>query len=119
MDDLTLDNFFARTGFRFRVSKEQRQRIEAGTLTREQAFEEFLSNGGIDRLQNQNKQVIPDTVFQDPDLTLDNFAEKVAAVTGTPRRFRVSRDQAQRIRSGELTREQAFQETLQSRRVQS
>lgn len=40
------------------------------------------------------------------DITLENFTEK------TGRRFRVSRDQKQRIDNGELTREQAFQEFI-------
>jgi hypothetical protein len=41
-DQLTLDNFSTLTGRRFRVTTEQKMRIKAGTLTREQAFQEFL-----------------------------------------------------------------------------
>jgi hypothetical protein len=42
VDQLTLDNFRSITGRRFRVTTEQQGKIKAGTLTREQAFAEFL-----------------------------------------------------------------------------
>lgn len=39
---LTLENYRSVTGKRFRVTPEQKVRIKAGTLTREEAFQEFL-----------------------------------------------------------------------------
>jgi len=51
MNDLTLENFHEKTGFRFRVSNEQFARIEASTLTREQAFAEFIAAGGAEKLK--------------------------------------------------------------------
>jgi hypothetical protein len=80
-------------------------------LTRDQAFEEFMQDGGLDRLMNQ-KPDVPNSVFLDEDLTLDNFEDKVEAAIGVKRRFRVSRGQHARIAAGELTREEAFQETV-------
>ena len=44
--NLTLANFSTLTGRRFRVTTEQQARIKAGTLTREQAFQEFLKELG-------------------------------------------------------------------------
>lgn len=41
VNSLTLDNFQQLTGKRFRMTKEQSLRAEAGTLTRAQALEEF------------------------------------------------------------------------------
>lgn len=41
VNELTLDNFRAITGKRFRMTKEQFARSKAGQLTREQAFEEL------------------------------------------------------------------------------
>lgn len=116
MSDLTIDNFNERTGFRFRISREQKLRIEAGTLTREAAFAEFLSNGGLDRLQSGRRPEIPDEIFADPDLTVDNFSEKVKILTGIARRFRVSQEQNARIEAGTLTREQALAETVAAKK---
>jgi len=45
-------------------------------------------------------------------LTLDNFLER------TGLRFRVSREQNQQIKDGTLTREQAFQQALESGQIQ-
>ncbi len=42
---LTLENYRSVTGKRFRVTPEQKARIKAGTLTREEAFQEFLRKG--------------------------------------------------------------------------
>jgi len=61
MNDLTLENFHEKTGFRFRVSNEQFARIEASTLTREQAFAEFIAAGGADKLKPRKPEV-PDSV---------------------------------------------------------
>lgn len=113
--DITLDNFTERTGMRFRISREQRDRIHAGELTREGAFQEFLQSGGLEKVQNRPPD-IPKSVYLDPDLTVDNFPDKVEAATGVKRRFRVSREQSARIKAGELTREQALAETVEAKR---
>lgn len=110
-EQLTIDNFETQTGFRFRVSKEQNTRITAGTLTREQAFQEFINSGGVEKAQAR-KLEIPDSVYSDPTLTIDNFSEKVKTATGKARRFRMSREQFARHKAGTLTREQAFAEML-------
>jgi len=112
--DLTIDNFTERTGFRFRISREQKGRIAAGTLTREGAFGEFLASDGLGRLQKSRRPDVPLEIYQDPDLTVDNFSEKVKTLTGIARRFRVSREQRQRIKAGTLTREQALAEIVSS-----
>ena len=112
--DLTIDNFTERTGFRFRISREQKARIAAGTLTREGAFQEFLSSGGVDRLNKSRRPDVPLEVYLDPELTVENFSEKVKTLTGVARRFRVSREQRARIEAGTLTREQALSEIVES-----
>jgi len=43
-DQLTPDNFRSLVGRRFRVTTEQQNRIKAGTLTRDQAFVEFIAD---------------------------------------------------------------------------
>ena len=43
VDQLTIQNFREVTGHRFRVTTEQQNRINAKTLTREQAFAEFIA----------------------------------------------------------------------------
>lgn len=116
MKNLTLDNFTEQTGFRFRISHEQKARITAGTLTREQAFEEFIKSGGLDALQKKRRPDVPDEVYLRDDLTLANFAEHVTVVIGVPRRFRVSREQKARIDNGTLTRESALLETIEQKR---
>lgn len=111
--DYTLENFTERTGRRFRISREQKTRIEAGSLTREEAFNEFISNGGLQLTRSSsNISVIPPEVFLEPGLTLETFSSVVKTKTGVARRFRVSSEQAARIKAGELTREQAFLETI-------
>ena len=110
-DDLTIDNFHARTGFRFRVSNEQFERIQAGTLTREQAFAEFLAAGGPAALKPRKPET-PDSIYLCDGLTVANFSERVQAATGVARRFRMSREQCKRFKDGVLTREQALQEVI-------
>ncbi len=113
---LTIENFTEQTGFRFRASKEQAAQIKSGTLTREQAFSDFLNNGGLQRLQSKNQSNIPNEIYFQDGLTLENFGERTKALTGTARRFRVSTDQAQRIDAGLLSREQALAETIAAKR---
>jgi len=117
MNDLTLNNFTERTGFRFRISKEQKARMDAGTLTREQAFQEFLERGGLAELQKRSRPEIPDSVYLEDGLTLENFEERVAAAVGVARRFRVSQEQKERIDAGTLTRECALQEVIFEKRA--
>lgn len=114
--DLTVDNFSESTGFRFRVSREQKARIDANELTREGAFQEFLASGGLERLQGR-PQDIPDSIYLDPDLTVENFASKVEAIIGKRRRFRVSREQKARVKAGELTRTDALAEIVSAKRA--
>jgi len=106
-EELTLENYSERTGRRFRVNREQAERIKAGSLTREEAFQEFLANGGT---PSTDSTPIPREVLEDPELTLDNFTDFVRERTGQSRRFRVSQEQSDRIKAGTLTREQAFAE---------
>lgn len=115
-ENLTLQNFTEVTGRRFRVSRDQQERIAAGHFTREQAFQEFLANGGLDNVARESAPSIPDAVFEREDLTLDNFGQVTLEVTGKTRRFRVSSSQSDRIRAGELTRAQAFAEYVEERR---
>ena len=112
-DELTLDNFNAKTGFRFRINNEQKERVKAGTLTREQAFTEFLASGGADKLKPR-KPEIPLSIYLCDGLTVANFSERVKADTGVARRFRMSREQCKRHKDGVLTREQALQEVIAS-----
>jgi len=115
-ENLTLDSFARVTGFRFRVTREQKALIADGQLTRDQAFTQFIEGGGLERLQGRPGS-IPNSVYLDADLTLDNFSEKVEAAIGTPRRFRVSREQYARIEAGSLTREQALAEVVAAKRI--
>ena len=114
--NLTIENFTATTGFRFRISREQGQRIKAGTLTREQAMQEFLANGGLERLKVSRRPDVPDEVFTDPTLTIANFSDKVKNLTGVSRRFRVTQEQRGRIAAGTLSREQALAEIVKQKK---
>jgi len=44
VDDLNIHNFYGETGRRFRMTKEQLQKCRDGTLTRPEAFREFLND---------------------------------------------------------------------------
>jgi len=112
-NEYTLENFQAKTGFRFRVSNEQNEKIKNGQLTREQAFTEFLESGGANNLKPR-KPDVPDSVYLSEGLTLDNFSERVKEATGQARRFRMSREQSERMKAGSLTREQALLEVIAS-----
>lgn len=107
---LTLDEFSKQTGRRFRVTTEQAARIEAGTLTREVAFQEFLAAGGLEKVIPR-KQQIPDEFYLQEGLTADNFSERLLAQTGIVRRFRISKDKAG------LTRDQALQEIIAAKKA--
>lgn len=152
--------FTKETGFRFRVTKEQKARIELTKLTdaersqavtatpeqlqvlfglkeyhkwlelvpglaakwdstlalsRDAAYEQFRQAQGLERLQSR-KPAIPDEIFLQEGLTLDNFSERLEALIGVKRRFRLSRELAKRVENKELTREQAFQETVAQKR---
>lgn len=41
---LTLSNYLARTGKRFRMTKAEKESVQSGTKTREQVFTERLAN---------------------------------------------------------------------------
>jgi len=115
-DNLTLENYTQVTGRRFRVSRDQKARIEAGTLTREGAFQEFLAQGGPETVEKRTRPDIPLSVYLEEGLTIDNFAERVESAIGVRRRFRVSREQSVRIDNGDLTREGALQEVIEQKR---
>ena len=66
-------------------------------LTREQAFEEFLDQNKLDQIKTRQRPDVPVSVYLDPDLTVDNFTEKVKAAIGVARRFRVSNPQKARM----------------------
>jgi hypothetical protein len=114
---MTLSDFTG-MGYRFRLTDDQKARVDAGEITREQAFEEFRDNGGVDRRINAGKTptrrypAIPASFWLDPELTLDNYAEKIAEATGIPRRFRVPRN----LQGQDLTREEAFARVVQQHR---
>ena len=116
--DLTIDNFTERTGFRFRISRDQKAAIDANTLTREQAFAQFMAEGGLERLQGRRPN-IPDSLYLEEGLTLANFSDRVEAAIGVSRRFRVSRDQHALIKAGTLTREQALAEVISAKRAEA
>jgi len=84
------------------------------SLTREGAFQEFLTNGGLEKLQNRKPEV-PDSVYLDPTLTLANFTKLAEVATGAKHRFRMSREQNVRFKAGDLTREQALAEVVASK----
>jgi hypothetical protein len=65
------------------------------TLTRDIAFQEFLSNGGPSRLQ-ERKPEVPVSVWLDPELTLENFDQKTLEATGHKIRFRIRKEQTAR-----------------------
>ena len=89
---------------------------ESFELDRQGAFAEFIASGGLERLQGRPDD-IPDSVYLETDLTLDNFSSKVEAAIGTPRRFRVSREQFDRITAKELTRTEALAEVVAVKRT--
>jgi len=80
---------------------------ESMSLTRDGAFQEFLTNDGPNRLRDR-KPNVPVSVWLDPELTLQNFEEKTLAATGHKIRFRIRKDQTQRG----LSREEALAEIV-------
>jgi len=76
-------------------------------LTRDRAFQEFLSNGGPSRLQ-ERKPEVPVSVWLDSELTLDNFEAKTFAATGHKIRFRIRKEQTARG----LSRAEALAEVI-------
>jgi hypothetical protein len=156
-----IKTFTKETGFRFRVTKEQKARIELSklsdaertqavtatpeelqtlfglkehhkwldlvsafaakweatlVLSREAAYEQFRQEQGLERLRGR-KPSIPDEIFLQEGLTLENFSERLEALIGVKRRFRLSRSLAQRVVQKELTRDQAFAETVAAKRA--
>jgi hypothetical protein len=117
-ENLTLENFYEKTGLRFKVTKEQQARISAGELTREQALQEFVNSSALEKALSRkaatdSRPDIPDEVFVDPDLNLSNYREKVAQYGGpTSARFRRTKDQISRG----LEPEEAFAEFLEQKR---
>jgi hypothetical protein len=87
-------------------------------LTREKAFEEFVASGGVQALDDR-KPPVPDSVYLEEGLTLENYQDRVLAATGVRRRFRLSTDLSEKVRNKTMTREQAFQETISRVRAQA
>ncbi len=114
MNDLTIDNFKEKTGKRFRITSEQKIRIANGSLTREQAFQEFLKSGDLQKTLQKKSPKLDENFWTDPELSLENFSEKAEQATGHKHRYRVSIEQKTRIENGTLTREQAFEETVRN-----
>jgi len=56
LDELTLENFLKQTGQRFRVTREQKKRIDQGVLTREAAFQEFLAETKAEKAKSEAPQ---------------------------------------------------------------
>ena len=84
-ENLTLENFETKMGYRFRIDGDQAAR----QVPREVAFLQFLESKGV----KKETRLIP-------GLTLGNFREK------TGQRFRMTKDDIAR----NLTREQAFEQ---------
>lgn len=108
MGELTLDNFLERTGLRFRVSSTQFELIKSGELTREQAFQDALASGEIQK--RVAEEMTLRSAWHDSTLTLANFKER------TGRRFRLSRERTQMVDAKLITREEAFAQTVAERR---
>ena len=104
VDETIFEDYQRITGKRFRLSRDQAARVEAGTLTREQALRERFQEG----LDSFKKREVRGSAWLDPNLTLENFNEKTGC------RFRITPDQQARS----LNREQAFQETLTTKRTE-
>lgn len=91
-------------------------------LTREAAYEAFMAvssdtgQTGLDKLRSR-KPAIPDEIFLQEGLTLENFSERLEVLIGVKRRFRLSRPLAARVKAKEITREQAFAETVAAKRA--
>jgi|APGre2960657404_1045060.scaffolds.fasta_scaffold12546_3 hypothetical protein len=67
--------------------------------------------------QTNHLKSIPLSVWQEKTLSIDNFAERVGEATGTRRRFRVTKEQNQLIKEGKMTREEAFNQTVERMRA--
>lgn len=81
-------------------------------LTREQAFQEFLTEDGPERLKNR-KPELPLSFWLDPELSLDNFTEKAFALVGDKRRFRRPKEH----KNSGLSREESFVKTVADKRT--
>lgn len=99
VDETSFEEYKRITGKRFRISTEQQKR----GLTREEALQERLASGDLKKF---TKKEVSGSAWLDPELTLENFREK------TGLRFRITPEQQARS----LSREEAFQETLASKR---
>ena len=83
------------------------------SLSREQAFAEFLAAGGLERVQSKKPEV-PTAVWLDPELTIVNFEEKTFKATGHKIRFRILKDQTER----KLSRAEALAEVVARKRAE-
>jgi hypothetical protein len=83
------------------------------SLSREAAFQEFLANGGADKVK-QRKPEVPLAVWQDAELTLENFEEKTFKATGHKIRFRIPKEQ----KSRNLSRAEALAEIIAQKRAE-
>ena len=106
--NLTAEEFHKQTGMRFRVTQKQRAAIKAGTLTRDEAFQQAVDAGVIELRMNHASRT--NDSWKDTTLTIDNFQEK------TGRRFRLDSGRAKLVRDKALTREEAFEQTVEEKR---
>lgn len=83
------------------------------SLSRERAFEEFLSAGGLEKVKNKKPEV-PAAVWLDPELTIENFEDKTFKATGHKIRFRILKDQTER----KLSRAEALAEIVARKRAE-
>lgn len=94
----SIKEYELRAETRFRRTRIQ---VERG-LSRQQAFEEFVKSGYQRSSQRTVRSIISEDVWQDPELTLDNFGERSGG-----KRFRMTKKQ----KEAGLSRSEAFEET--------
>ena len=110
MENMTLETFQQTTGMRFRVTREQKKLIDEGVMSREDAFQEALESGEIQRRIDAAQNA--ESFWADPELSMENFKEK------SGRRFRLDRDRARRVKNNEITRQEAFNELVSEKRTE-
>jgi hypothetical protein len=98
---MTLESFKTEQGVRFRRNSEE---IKNG-LSREDAFAARLANGNV-----RGPSAIPRSVWEHPNLNIENFSEIVFEETGIKgKRFRMTREQHKAVKNGTMTRTDAFE----------
>lgn len=106
------------TGNKFRLTPKQKELVDSGKMTRLEAFDQFVASGRSTNIRKQNKMKLPLSFWLTEGLTLDNFSDKVYAVMGFRRRFRVTPEQLARMKAGLITRDMAFAETVSAKKLE-